>query len=233
MEYPSNFETPAFPAGKRIAVSRFMSIGIMVSFLLVLFLCGLIFWSVRSKSIDPFIVSIDDFTGQWTVVGHSHGGAPIKYMPMRAVQEAVVGNFTINWFTISSDTNANDALWQACNRQEECSNQSNASYSNKECALFCASGENIFNYFTLNMIPDYEQRVQNGERWVVDKASISIEPMAQFSELGGTWKVILTIQSNISGDINVVAFAKVARDTLNYPQTFGYYINDFNAYKIN
>ena len=101
LDYPSDFNTPAFPAGKSVALSRLMGIASCVTFLLVIFLCGILIWAVRSQRIDPFIVEIDKLTGQWTVVGHSHGNGPIEYSAKMALQESVLGNFTANWFSVS------------------------------------------------------------------------------------------------------------------------------------
>lgn len=103
----------------------------------------------------------------------------------------------------------------------------------KKCSLFCTSGEEVFSDFIYNVVPEYQERVSAGERWIVDKTTIQIEPAGQIKETGGTWRLSAKIQSNVSGDINVIAFVKVARNMSSYPQTLGYYIADFNAYKIN
>ncbi|MBQ3039474.1 MAG: hypothetical protein IJD41_02850, partial [Alphaproteobacteria bacterium] len=67
MKYPDNFDTPTFPAGPRIALSRVMAIAIMVVFALILVAGGMILWASRSQQIHPFLVSVDDVTGAWTV----------------------------------------------------------------------------------------------------------------------------------------------------------------------
>lgn len=233
MEYPSNFETPTFPAGKRIAVSRFMAVGISVLFLLIVFMCGIIFWTSRSKSIDPFIVTMDNITGNWVVIGHSHGNAPIEYSARRALQESIVGKFAANWFTISAEESVNEALWKTCDRTKDCVGENTPAYGNNECAIYCTSGEDLFSTFIYDVIPEYQSRFANGERFVMDKASIQIDPVGEISDNGGTWRVIATVQSNLSGNLEIMAFAKVARSTISYPKTMGYYVADFNAYKIN
>ncbi len=232
MEYPSDFNTPAFPAGKSVAIARFMAIGSCVLFVLVLFMCAMLFWAARSQRIDPFIVSVDNFTGQWTVVGHTHGNGPIEYPVIQSLQESMLGNFTADWFTIS-DESENNAMWQTCERTEACKTDNTFAYGDKTCALFCASGQDLFSQFIYNVVPDYQERVANGEQWTVNKNKIYMEPVGRVSENGGTWRIKTTIQSNISGNIDVIAFAKVARNTSLYPQTLGYYVADFNAYKIN
>lgn len=233
MEYPSDFDTPTFPAGKRIAVSRFMAIGISVAFLLIIFLCGILFWVSKSKSIDPFIVTTDNITGQWVVIGHSHGNAPIEYSARRALQESVVGTFVTNWLSISDDETVNEALWKTCDRTKDCIGENTPAYGNKECAIFCTSGEDLFSRFVYDVIPVYQTRVANGEKIVIDKASIQITPVGTISDNGGTWQISLTAQSNLSGDTDIIAFAKVARSTISYPKTMGYYVADLNAYKVN
>ena len=97
LDYPGNFNTPAFPAGKRIAVSRVMGIGILGTFFVITCVCGLLLWGVRSMRLDPFLISIDKITGSWTVIGRSvtlNRAVSIT----ETVQQAVVGNFFQSWF---------------------------------------------------------------------------------------------------------------------------------------
>ena len=232
LDYPSDFNTPAFPAGKSVALSRLMGIASCVTFLLVIFLCGILIWAVRSQRIDPFIVEIDKLTGQWTVVGHSHGNGPIEYSAKMALQESVLGNFTANWFSVSGDAQVNDAMWQTCERDVDCGTASPYSFSDKTCNLYCVSGEELFSHFIYDVVPLYQERVALGEEWVVDKNQIYMEPVGNVFDVGGTWRVTATIKSNLAGEISVIAFAKIARNTEKYPQTMGYYVADFNAYKI-
>lgn len=159
MDYPSDFNTPAFPAGKSIAIARFMAIASCVLFLMIIFAGALLFWTARSQRIDPFIISVDNLTGQWTVVGHSHGNGPIEYPAVRMLQESVLGNFVANWFTISADVNKNDKMWQTCDRAESCRADNNYAYGDNSCALFCATGEELFSHFIYNVVPDYQERV--------------------------------------------------------------------------
>lgn len=233
MDYPNNFDTPAFPAGSRIAISRFMVIVSCILFLLIIFMCITLLWAARSKRIDPFIVSVDEITGEWMVVDHGHGNKPMEYPALWSMQQSVVGNFTENWFTISQNTEQNEKMWQTCERTKFCGNEDIRQYNEKTCALYCLSGEELFSNFIYNIVPDYQNRVSNGERWVIDKTEIQIEPAGQIIDAGGTWRVTATLQSNISGEIDIIAFVKVARKTSSYPQTLGYYVADFNAYKIN
>ena len=233
MDYPSDFNTPAFPAGPRIAISRFMAIASCALFVVVIGLCLVLLWAARSQRIDPFIVSVDEITGEWTVVGHSHGDGPVEYPALWSVQQSVIVNFATNWFTISENVEINDAMWQTCERATDCGTESDLKYGDAACALYCTAGEELFSRFVYDVVPAHQARVTNGEIWAVDKTKIQVVPAGQIADNGGTWRIFATIQSNISGDIAVVAFAKVARDTDRYPQTLGYYVADFNAYKIN
>ena len=233
MDYPNYFNTPAFPAGPRIAISRFMAIASCVVFVVIIFVCILLLWAVRSQRVDPFIVSVNSFTGQWAVVGHSHGNGPMEYPAIQSIQQSVIAEFAENWFTISEQTDINEALWKTCNRTDDCGMNNDLAYDDPSCALFCKSGEELFSRFIYDVVPNYQERVAAGEYWFVDKTQFQIEPAGQISDNGGTWRILATVQSNISGNINIIAFAKVARNIEIYPQTLGYYVADFNAYKIN
>ena len=213
-------------------ISRAMAIVSCVMFLLVIFMCAMLLWATRSQRIDPFIVTIDGLTGQWQTLDHSHNNGPIEYTALESLQESVLGNFAMAWFTISDNDDENTRTWQTCDRNTDCVNDVRP-YGDLTCALYCITGENLFTEFTYNVIPDYQSRRTMGERWVIDRAQILIEPAGEIRENGGTWRMTATIQSNINGQMDIVAFAKVARNMERYPQTLGYYVADFNAYKIN
>ena len=92
MKYPDEFDTPTFPAGKQIAVTRVMSIAVMSVFLLILFACGLLLWVQKSVHVHPFLISINQVTGQWEIVGHQH--SDVKEMTtVQSLQESVIGKF--------------------------------------------------------------------------------------------------------------------------------------------
>ncbi|HIU65216.1 MAG TPA: hypothetical protein IAC63_01075 [Candidatus Enterousia avicola] len=233
MDYPSNFNTPAFPAGPSIAVSRFMAIASCVLFVLIIFASGLLLWAVKSNRVDPFIVYVDDFTGQWSVIEHSHENAELEYPALWSVQQSVVGNFLENWFSISENPQENEILWQTCKRSDDCSIEAERAYDDKTCALYCITGEELFSKFIYDVVPIYQSRVSNGETWLIDKTEFQIEPVGKITDNGGTWRINGEIQSSISGNIEIIAFVKVVRNISLYPRTLGYYVADFNAYKIN
>lgn len=230
MNYPDDFETPAFPAGRPTAIARVMAIGAMVAFLLIVFVCGMLLWAARSGRVHPFLVSVNSYTGQWQLVGHDHGQKTL--VATRALQEAAIVHFVQNWFSISANSAQNESLWLTCDRTKECDSRRDAPYGDKSCAIYCATGEDIFSRFIYDIVPDYQLRAANGEKWVVDADTIDISPFGSIGENGGTWRINVSVRSNVSAPINIVAFAKMARNIKSYPQYMGFYIADFNAYKI-
>lgn len=215
-----------------MAVSRAMAIGTMVVFLLIIFLCAMLFWASRSARVHPFLISINNMTGEWSVVGHDHGRKTLN--AMRALQESIVGNFARNWFAISDMPDVNNALWKTCNRVSDCGVGNYADADNmQKCALYCISGDDVFARFLYDTVPDYQMRVSAGERWVVDMTTMNIIPVGDFNDNGGTWRVMATVVSNVAAPMQVIAYAKVERNISLYPRTLGYYVQDFNAYKLN
>lgn len=234
MEYPDDFNTPSYPAGPRIASTRAVSIAIMVVFFLICCACGLLLWVQRSVTVHPFLVSINPITGQWDVVGHSHGSIQ-EMTTTQSLQESVIGNFVYNWFRISSNTRMNDALWKKCDYSTDCNPEKTSPDETGigYCALYCLSGEGLFSNFISTVVPDYKLRVAAGETWMVDMPSLKILPLSEPAPNGASWQVHATIRSNKSGPINIMGYALVQRNTETYPQTLGYYVSDFNAYKMN
>ena len=82
-------------------------------------------------------------------------------------------------------------------------------------------------------MPVYQISVMAGEMLGLDMASLQISPVGDFTENGGIWKVRAVIKSSLANPIDVLAYAKVERNIDVYPQTLGYYVADFNAYKMN
>ena len=149
------------------------------------------------------------------------------------MQEAAIVHFVQNWFSISDTPLENESLWRTCDRTKECGNRRDTPYGDKSCAIYCATGEDMFSRFIYDIVPDYQMRSAMGERWVVDVDSIGISPFGSVGENGGTWRINVNVHSNVSAPINIVAFAKVVRNIKSYPKYMGFYIADFNAYKIN
>lgn len=231
MDYPGGFDVPAFPAGKRIVVSRLTGITIMAVFLVIVFVCSMMLWAQRSVTVHPFLVSVNNLTGQWQVVGHQH--EEIKYVAAtRTLQESVLAKFMRNWFLVSTE-DANSALWQSCERDAECNPKNKTGIDTGKCALYCISGDDIFGRFIQDVVPNYQNMASAGEMLGLNMSSLQITPVGSISDKGGAWQVYATIESSKNPPINILAYARIGRDVGLYPQTLGYYVADFNAYKMN
>ena len=229
MNYPDNFETPAFPAGTRIATSRAAAIGIAVVYALIVFVCGVLLWSARSVRISPFLVATNEMPNEWRIVGHDGG---TRRMPAyRTLQEALVAKYIQRRFYISAIGAENENLWTACARETDCTTVGNTS-TGGDCSLFCATTSDEFSEFQTAVVPGYMERFEMGEHWFVNSASIRMAPSGTISASGGMWRAQFTIITNMGAPIQVVAYAKVARNMQEYPRTMGYYIANFNAYRL-
>lgn len=231
MNYPDNFETAAFPAGRRIAVSRVAAIGTAIVFLLICFACGIMLWTMRSARVHPFLISVNDASGIWQVVGHDHGRKTVS--ATRTLQESVVGNLVRNWFRISDDAFENAAIWRECDRSADCDSEDATVTVDGDCAMFCVTSADLFTTFVNDIVPGYRARAQNDQQWSVDMDSLRITPASKIDDRGGTWRVQATVMTNTGTPMDIIAFAVIRRDKRSYPRTMGFYVADFNAYKIN
>ncbi|MDR0726895.1 MAG: hypothetical protein LBF37_02420 [Rickettsiales bacterium] len=229
MDYPGNFEIPVFPAGKRIAISRFMAIATLVSFLIIIFLCGILIWSARSDRLNPFMISANLVTGEWQVVGRSD--TTTDYSVEYTMQESVAGNFVKDWFKISSTPVANEVAWKQCDRAT-CGSGDGLMFGTRQCAIYCSVSDEVFSRFFYNTLPTYQARAENGEVWYVNDNDITISPAGQVGPVGGTWEVRAIVSSETTEDFAIIAFIKIARNNNFYPKTMGYYIADFNSYRM-
>lgn len=197
----------------------------MVVFLLIACCGGLIFWASKSRSIHPFLIYINRLTGQWTVVGHRHGTREITHA--RALQESLIYDFTNNWFTIYSDDKKNDIMWSKCDRKTDCVRRGKL---NLRCALYCDMSDDMFGTFNNSIMPQYNMRYTSGERWNV--VSVFAMPGITLNSKGGDWTVYARINSNISGTFNIIAYVSVGYDIAQHQNTMGYYVKNFNAYRL-
>ncbi len=234
-KYPDDFNISTYPAGKPIAVSRAVCVAIMTVFLLIVFACAAVLLVQRSVHNHPFLISINDITGQWSVVGHNHNG--IKEMSAtRTLQESVLGKYIKRRFYLPGA-----AIWQNCERKQDCNpeqiviSDNNAIATNRvdACALYCITGDTEYEEFMKTVIPEYLVWLEMGDSWTVDMSSIQMLPISGLSENGGVWQIKFTLTSIMSNvPVNILAYASIGRNMESYPQTLGYYIEDFNAYKI-
>ena len=235
MDYPDDFNTSAFPAGKLLAVSRNVGIWIAVSLFLIIVCAISLPWILHNQKIDPLVIYVDGSHGQWELVPNGALGENLHqdWSYYYATQRALVGTFTKKWFTISSSRELNDAMWARCNRATECGDRGiNAFPYQDGCDIFCMAGDEVYKKFTSNVLPIYETAISFGERWRVNPSRISIEPTGGITTRGGTWIVRTRVYSN-NGEFDIVAYVGVARNESVYPQTLGYYVSEFNAYREN
>lgn len=252
MRYPEDFDTSSFPAGKQISVSRAIGIAIMIVFLLIIFACGFLLWVQKSAHIHPFLVSINNVTGQWQIVGHQHHGIK-EITTTQALQESVIGKFLEYRFWVTDDTIFNENIWALCDRRIDCNPENKKGLApetceemgldidtcatidmkTETCSLFCLSGDGLFSNFVSNIIPTYKEFAHSGETWIPDMSSVQMLPIGPITGMGGVWQIRMTIKSKLYGPIQILAYANILNSLELYPKTLGYYVADFNAYKIN
>ncbi|MBR4891807.1 MAG: hypothetical protein IKZ34_01315 [Alphaproteobacteria bacterium] len=151
----------------------------------------------------------------------------------QTLQESLIGRFLMYRFFVTEDEQFNATIWQACTREVHCNPEKETNLNGDEpCALFCLSGDATHKNFVENIMPIYQQQVRMGETWALDVNSVEMLPIDTVSANGGTWQIRATINSNLFGPIQILAYAQIARNLNLYPQTLGYYIKSFNAYKI-
>lgn len=230
LDYPDDFETSAFPAGKRIAVSRTMGIWSFVAFLIIIACCVALPWLRKNQTVNPFVIYVDNARGEWQLIGRPMGDKDTTYY--QSLQRALVGIFTEKWFTISASDEKNDLNWGRCNRETDCMRHIPNTFANIDgCDIYCISGEGMYQNFVTDVVPQYRAYESAGERWHVDPNKITVFPAGTVTQNGGTWVTRARVWSSASGNFDVVAYVKVAYDPERYPQTFGYYITGFNAYR--
>lgn len=227
MEYPGNFDNPANPAGRSVAISRFMAILTAIAFVLIVFLCGILIWSARSDRLKPYLISATD--AEWKIVGNSTNIR--EYSVDRTMQESIVGNFVHDWFHICENKDENTEAWKRCDRTVCASGETLLSGS-RSCAIYCAAGDDVYSRFYATIMPGYEARANKNETWDILDRDMKITPLGKITDAGGTWRVDATLKSNITGTHPLQIYIKVARNKNYYPSTLGFYVADFNAYKV-
>jgi len=231
LDYPNNFNVPAFPAGKTIALTRSVSVWIAVVFLLIVSACVFLLLSVHLRKNFPFLISVNPITEDWNVIAYP--GEKEKPIPQyHYIQEKLVHDFVKDWFTISESKTTNEQIWADCSK-EECEAPEQFNPHNKHCAISCKSDTLVFADFAKNVLPNYQARVaQASEKWSISsKGGILLNPH-DVSESGSKWQVYAVVNSSVMGNFDVLIFVDVERKVDLYPATFGYYINQFSAYRI-
>ena len=229
MNYPDDFNTRTFPAGKSIAVSRAMGVGIMAMFLIIVCLCGLLIWTIRSVRVEPYILATGGINDQWRVVMAGGETPSMNLTEGQVFQQSLLWRFTQNWFNISPNHEINSAVWDTKCKREQCLSDE---IGTRKCALFCATGEDLFYRFSTDVLPMYTEYESANATWMVVPESIRIDPIGRISDSGGAWRIQVTILTGGTGAMDIVAYAKIAQNIKYYPATRGYYIADFNAYRV-
>ena len=233
MRYPDDFDTPTFPAGKRIASTRVVATLLMVVFLLIVFVCVTLSWARHSVKEHPFIISINEITGRWDIVGHKHIDTEQKTSTIQTLQESVLVKFMQNWFMVTDSNAVNEALWQECDdRVNECNMSDDADVNAKKCTIYCLTGDETYASFVADVLPDYQIRVMTGEMLTLDLSTIDMLPISEITDNGSVWQIRAKIISNINPPIEILAYASIAKNSEHYHKTLGYYVEKFNAYKI-
>ena len=231
MDYPNGFDIKSFPAGKTVALSRTFAIWISIAFFLIVAMCGALLLGIHFKKNYPFLISVDPFTEEWSVITYPGKSEKESVHQYQIVQEKLVSDFVKNWFTISGDAQTNEARWQRCDI-EECAQSVQINPDNLECAISCKSETAVFDDFAENVIPNYRVRIdQAKEKWPVQAKGLLINP-AIVSESASKWQVYATINSSVMQSFDVLIFVDIERDINLYPATFGYYIKQFNSYRM-
>lgn len=230
VDYPNDFNTPAFPAGKTIALTRTVSIWILIVFFFIVVACGFLLLGRHLKKNFPFLISVDTVMEEWNVV--SYPDEHKKPIPQyQYIQQKLVNDFAKDWFTISTDPDINNDIWQKCSL-EECNSPQQFNPENKYCALSCKSAESVFDVFMKKVLPDYKARIdQANEIWDVSNEVISSKP-EKISQDASKWLVRINVKSSVNGNFRVLAFIEIERNVNLYPATFGYYVSKFNSYRI-
>ena len=231
MDYPNDFNIPAFPAGKTIAFARSVSIWISIVFFLIVAACGFLLLGVHLKKNFPFLISVNPITEDWTVIAYP--GEKEKPVPQyQYIQEKLVHDFVKDWFTISENKKTNEDIWKKCS-EEECKQSEQFNPMNKVCAISCKSNEKVFESFSTKVIPNYQDRIaQANEKWSILPSKGILINQNIVSENRSRWQVYAVINSSVFGNFDVLVFVDVERNIDLYPATFGYYISQFNSYRI-
>jgi len=227
MDYPNNFNIPAFPEARKIAFSRVVTIWYSIAFFIIISLAGLLFLTIESMRIAPYMIAIDEITGEWSVISETprvRAAVPVNM----AVQESVVFNFARLWFQITGDAETNEVNWCECNRVT-CAN-TQATNGVGQCTLCCTADARLHNRFINDIVPLYRIRFQYGERRWIRPESVIISPVGRPNDAGGTWRVMATLSSNVSPARNLEIYVRIGRNENLFPTTLGYFVMDFNAF---
>ena len=227
MNYPDDFNVPTFAAGKSIATSRAMGIGIMSGFLIIIFLCVILIWTIRSVRVEPYVLATGGINDEWRVITPGNNRPRIEMTSNQIVQQSLVWKFVQDWFSISPNNDINAEMWDSSCQRTDCETFD----ASTPCKIFCATGDGLFRRFKEDVLPTYEEIADSGEYWAPVVDSIRVYPVGRVSDAGGTWRVEMSVITDDGTTMNIMAYAKVAQSKKFHPSTMGYYVTDFNAYR--
>ena len=231
MKYPDDFNTPAFPAGRFVAVSRFMGTAVMCVFFLIICVCGIILWVKQTQNISPFLISINPNGERWTVVAHDNHKTTIP--AYYVLQESLLNKFVRNWFSVSNNPDENNARWAKCNRDSPACTQ-DIGNDDITCAIYCPSDDAVWDTFEHVVLPTLTQiATVDGDVWAVKSLSMKpVDSVESITANGGFWKLNIAVQTN-TDTLYFTGFARVGYDIQSYPKTMGYYVAEFYTYRMN
>ena len=234
MNYPNDFDTPAFPAGKTIAFSRAVSIWVAIVSFLIVCACGLMLLMLKTQNKFPFLIAQDPYTFDWDVVAYLDKVE--KVTPSRIIQETIVKKYVQNWFNITRFNALNESLWQECT-QNDCAQPEQFDPTNGKCALFCDSSPELFHQFTTKILPEYRIRSSQDAETVIVYDWLFIPPAKHDACLPSNidqclWHAYLKLNSSVRGKFEVLVFIELGYEDGMHPATLGYYVKDFNSYRI-
>lgn len=179
--------------------------------------------------VEPYILATGGINDEWRVISPGNNRPNATMSSNQVIQESLVWKFVQDWFSVSKDNNINEEIWgTSCNR-DDCIM---ADTGNK-CKIFCATDDAMFRRFKDDILPTYKSTSDSGEYWTPIVDSIRISPVGYVSDAGGTWRIEMSIARNNNTTFGILAYAKIAKSGKFHPSTMGYYIRDFNAYRIN
>lgn len=200
----------------------------MVLFFLIVCVCGVILWAKNTQGTSPFLISITPGGERWSLVSHNNhtNELPVYFV----LQESVINNFARHWFTVSDNILENAAVWSGdCARDSDECKIGGAD----TCAIFCDASDYVFSNFKKYVLPAYEE-LETNENVIWRVTSVRARPVdfRAITENGGTWR--LTVHVDTDGvDTVFFGFARVGFNPIEYPKTMGYYISDFNMFRMN
>lgn len=227
LDYPNGVDIKTFPAGKTIALARSISVWILIVFFLIIAACGFILMGRHFKQNYPFLISVDPFTEEWSVITYPGKTQKETIHQYQVIQEKLVSDFVKNWFTISKDSNINEKRWRDCG-VEDCEKNNQFDPDNTECAISCKSDATVYEVFVKDVLPDYRNYAANSGTWNVKVLNTPIS----VNQTSGTWQSVAAVTPAMSKPFNALIFITIEQDQNKYPATFGYYIKTFNSYRL-